>query len=516
MDPSSEAVKQHETHRALTGYTSSRDAPLPRLALDAIIVPASRPAEHLDHAVMLARAAGCWLLILCSRQLRSTDARRFLAARSFHNAIVVDLPPDYRHELLSFPGLRSLRNQLPEACGFFTTDLSTKRNVGLILARMLEWQRVFFLDDDIRDIAPPDLQATVDMLGSFAAVGMRVTDFPDNSIVCHANRMTGGSQDVFVSGAALAVNCDAEIGYFPDIYNEDWLFLFDDLVGGKVGCSRVKATQLCYYPFANPRRAAWQEFGDVFAEGLYALLHLDRKLEHATGRYWASFLEARRDFLEKVNTASKHAHPEMRSDIRDAVAEAVKCLLTIKPDLCERYVELWRQDLDGWKRRTTSIRRMSIEGALNEMRLSPSGPVNKAVGVPHRSAELRPEPGPGRVAFPRFDTLKELSEYMGNLPVSPPVPEPANRATIPFPILTDEYSLAMLTAKINGSYSPWTMDPVGGRQRKQRLGTAVVARLAVPWRRRAGARTGDIGLLLVIVLITQHTEDHTVPMPALP
>ena len=84
-----------------------------------------------------------------------------------------------------------------------------KRNVGLALAKMLGWRRIFFLDDDIRDIAYPDLQRTVDMLGSFSAAGMWVTDFPDNSIVCHANRMTGGSQDVFVSGAALAVDCDS-------------------------------------------------------------------------------------------------------------------------------------------------------------------------------------------------------------------------------------------------------------------------------------------------------------------
>ena len=483
MDPSAEAVKQHETHRTLTGYSSSRHAHLPRLALDAIIVPASRPAEHLDHAVTLARTAGCWLLVLCSRRLRSTDARRFLAARSFSKAIVVDIPPGYRHELLSFPGLHSLRKELPEACAYFATDLSTKRNVGLILARMLHWQRVFFLDDDIRDIAPPDLQTTVDMLSSFDAVGMRVTDFPDNSIVCHANRMTGGSQDVFVSGAALAVNCDTEIGYFPDIYNEDWLFLFDDLVGERVGCSRVKATQLCYYPFANPRRAAWQEFGDVIAEGLYALLHLDRRLKEATREYWGTFLGARLVFLEKINRASQSAHPEMRSDIRDAVAEAAKCLLTIKPSLCERYVELWRQDLDDWKRRTSLIRPMPIEAALNKMGLDPAGSVNKAVGLPQRSTEIRPEPGPGPVTFPRFDTLKELSEYMGNLPVGPPIAEAPKRDTVPFPILTDDYSLAMLTVKANGSYSQWTMDEAGGRQRRQRLGTAVAARLPVPWRR---------------------------------
>ena len=171
-----------------------------------------------------------------------------------------------------------------------------KRNIGLVLARMLGWQRVFFLDDDIRDIAYPDLQRTVDMLGSFSAAGMRVTEFPDNSIVCHANRMTGGSQDVFVSGAALAVECDSDIGFFPGIYNEDWFFFFDAASKGQLGNSYLKATQLVYYPFAKPERAAWQEFGDVLAEGLYALLHLHMDVEQATSAYWAFFLEAAAEF----------------------------------------------------------------------------------------------------------------------------------------------------------------------------------------------------------------------------
>ena len=108
-----------------------------------------------------------------------------------------------------------------------------KRNIGLVLAKMLGWRRIFFLDDDIRDITYPDLQRTVDMLGSFSAAGMWVTEFPDNSIVCHANRVTGGSQDVFVSGAALAVDCESDIGFFPDIYNEDWLFFFDAASKGR-------------------------------------------------------------------------------------------------------------------------------------------------------------------------------------------------------------------------------------------------------------------------------------------
>jgi hypothetical protein len=413
MSQSSEGIRQQVTHGMLTPQTRPQDTPAARLDLDAIIVPGSRPAAHLDHAVTLARAAGCWLVVLCSKRLQGAEALKFLAARSYHKTIVIDLPPGYSHELLSFLKLLSIKKELPRACGFFTTDLSMKRNLGLVLARMLGWHRIFFLDDDIRDITYPDLQTTVNMLGFYSAAGLWVTDFPDNSIVCHANRMTDGSQDVCVSGAALAVDCVADIGFFPDIYNEDWLFFFDYAAKGQLANSGLEATQLCYYPFAFARRAAWQEFGDVIAEGLYTSLHLGLKVEEATREYWATFLEARRNFLEAIITRLDNAHPEMRAEMRNSVLAAEKCLLTIKPDVCERYVQAWRQDLADWRWRTADIPTThTIESALHELRLAPAQATKTSKRTLPRRDETAPNITAGPVTIPQFDTLKAMSERL--------------------------------------------------------------------------------------------------------
>jgi hypothetical protein len=91
-------------------------------------------------------------------------------------------------------------------------------------------------------------------------------------------------------------------------------------------------------PSLPNRRPAWQEFGDVLAEGLYALLQLDLGIQHATREYWIYFLEARRNFLESITTRSRNAHPEIRGDMMHSVQSALKCSLKIKPDLCERYI----------------------------------------------------------------------------------------------------------------------------------------------------------------------------------
>jgi glycosyltransferase involved in cell wall biosynthesis len=363
-------VRQLDTHRKLVSQPEQWELDA-QLKLDAIIVPASKPAQNLEQALTLARATRSTLLILCSRRAAPTEVRRLLEQRSFSDAIVVDLPDGYSHELLDFRALASIRDELPTACSYRVTDLSTKRNVGLILARMLGWQRIFFLDDDIRDINPADVRSTVSMLGSHPAAGMRVTNYPDNSIVCHAHRMTGGMQDVFITGAALAVDSEQNSGFFPDIYNEDWLFFYEAASAGRLGSSRRKVTQLTYNPFADPQRAAWQEFGDVLAEGLYALLEFGVGTERANSEYWNYFLDARRRFFDAIIRRSDTARPEIREQLLQSVEAARECSAEISPELFERYIRLWQEDLRDWEQRVAGIPRMpSLDAALQALGLA--------------------------------------------------------------------------------------------------------------------------------------------------
>lgn len=430
MNPPDEEIRQYETHNQLAWQAGLDRVPLERLQLDAIIVPASRPAPNLDQAITLARAAGCWLLILCSQQLRGADAVRQLAIRSYRKAIVIDVPASYSHELFRFPRLSAIGGELPEERLLYSTDLSLKRNIGLVMARMLNWQRIFFLDDDIRDVSYPDLQSTVNMLGSFAAAGLWITEFPDNSIVCHANRITGGSQDVFVSGAALAVDSVADIGFFPNVYNEDWLFFFDYAAEKRLANSGLEVTQLRYDPFAKPRRAAWQEFGDVLAEGLYSSLHPGPAVDVEKADYWGHFLEARRNFLEDVATRASGSgpleylgQPVHRGQVVYSVKRALKCLQTIDPDVCARYVRLWREDLVSWRQQMAGIGEVSIEAALAKLRLAPAGRVFDSEGARPRRDEAAPVIAAGAVTLPRFETMKQ---FAGNAP-SIGLPRPSGR-----------------------------------------------------------------------------------------
>jgi len=379
--------------------------------LDAIIVPASRPASNLDHAITLARAARCQLVVLCSRQARVGDVNKLLASRTFADATVIRLPRGYRHPWLEFATSRPAETgHPPEGSTARGTDLSLKRNIGLVLARLVGWNRVFFMDDDIRDVDPSDLRSTVSMLDNYWSVGMRVTTYPDNSVVCHAHRETGEFQDILVGGSALAVDCTAPVGFFPDIYNEDWLFFYDAVPRRRLGCSNLNATQLSYDPFDHPLRAARQEFGDVIAEGLYALLHRGQGPADASWDYWADFLAARKDFLDAIVGRSGQARPEIREKMLSSVTAAQECLAQIKPDMCERYVELWRKDLSLWERTLSDLPRVpSIAEALNLLGLE----MNDQGGNGYHwtspvHADAQPSMSPEAVAIPDVATLSDL------------------------------------------------------------------------------------------------------------
>lgn len=407
------SVRQLGTHRNVVSHPERRERGT-GLELDAIVVPASRPAQNLEHAISLAQAMQCMLLILCSGYAAPAEVRRLLGQRSFTDAIVVSLPDGYRHDLLDFRALASIKQDLPEACSYRGTDLSTKRNVGLILARMLGWQRIFFLDDDITDIDPADVLSTVSMLEAFPAVGMRVTDYPDNSVVCHAHRQIGGVQGVFITGAALAVDCQQDTGFFPDVYNEDWLFFYDAASAGRLGISQYKVTQLAYNPFADPQRAARQEFGDVLAEGLYVLLDFGIGIEGATSDHWSDFLDSRRRFFETIICRANAARPEIREQLLRSVEAARECSAKISPELFARYIRLWQEDLRCWKQRVARIPRMpSVEAALQALGLAQwAGYWAADVARPRSAADLD---GPPAAPF-------SASDYFAGLAASWPPP----------------------------------------------------------------------------------------------
>jgi hypothetical protein len=206
-------------------------------SIDVIVVPAWRPVSGLTPAIELARSTGIRVVVLCSGNASAASAVGV-------SGMAIDLPRGYTHPLLDFT---STTHFAVEDARF--TDVRTKRNVALLLARLNGWQRLLFLDDD-HVLRPDQVASAGDALRSHRIAAFRADEFPDNSVVRHAERLAGGHPLVAPSIGSAAVRVDDATTFFPEVYNEDWLFMYD---GGAVVAGTVD--QLPYDPFADLTRA---------------------------------------------------------------------------------------------------------------------------------------------------------------------------------------------------------------------------------------------------------------------
>ena len=286
-----ETANHHGSHRDLIWQG---DESTPTLKVDAIIVPTARKVAHLKEAADAALSLGCPLVTLHSGKWTSA----FAAAARLDPAvdlIAIDVPEsaDLRVPELATSGL--LAGTMFER----RTDVSTKRNLGLMLSHALRWKRVVFLDDDIRVPNPADLSLAAGLLSSHSAVGLGIGGFPDNSMVCHAFREAGGWQETFIGGGALAVGVKRNRSFFPNVYNEDWFFVLN---AGKRLQPVATVGHVIQYPYDPYRveRARGEEFGDVLAEGTFWLLDQGKPASDGDLSHWRDFLAHRRQFIAQV------------------------------------------------------------------------------------------------------------------------------------------------------------------------------------------------------------------------
>jgi hypothetical protein len=342
-----------ESHAALVEFQNGINGTC--AAIDAIIVPTARSARHLGPVADLARSVGCLLVVLCSARAKGPVVAELVTSLPGLRAAVVDLPPGYAHPLLDFQ-----TSKHPHAGLAKHVDLSTKRNIGLLLARLLGWEQVLFVDDDIRGLDVSMLARASSLLGCYRAVGFRIGEYPDNSVVCHAHRLGGGNQGTFVGANALLADTGHANSFFPAVYNEDWLFLYDH-VKSRAVVTAGTATQLDYDPFASPLRAASEEFGDMVAETLFWLLHGDIGVMPSDPFLWRKGLARRSAFVEDV-IGRLLAMPSRESEHPLGAMKAVRARLDeILPEDCQMFVDAWREDLAAWSDRLLGLPSFATE-----------------------------------------------------------------------------------------------------------------------------------------------------------
>jgi hypothetical protein len=343
----------HGSHRRL--LWAAEDS-TPRARVDAIVVPTVRPLHYLEDAARAARLLDCPLVTLHSPGGTSASEADAHFGGSV-DLIAIDVPEPAQLRLPALETSRLLAGTIFER----RTDVSTKRNLALLLSHMLRWKRVVFLDDDIRVPDPADLARAVGLLDTHTAVGLRIGGFPDNSMVCHAFREAGGWQDTFIGGGALAVDVKRNRTFFPNIYNEDWFFVLDAGKRLQPVATVGQVLQAPYDPY-RPERGRAEELGDVLAEGTFWLLDQDRSASDGDLAYWREFLTKRKRFIGRVISMVECAadiEPAERARRVEALNAALGRLARIDPELCVAYHRALVGDQEQWQRHIQAIRQQA-------------------------------------------------------------------------------------------------------------------------------------------------------------
>jgi hypothetical protein len=383
--PFDDTTVHHGSHKKLLLDVES---PPTEPGVDAVVVPTVRPPTTLRQAADLALELGSTLVTLHSGADTSADAAAEMVSNRI-DLLAIDLALraqlDAGRKLASSPLLPpSLETTRLTSVAPFAraSDLSFKRNLALAMGRMLGWSRVLFLDDDITGVSPEDVRRGSGLLGPFKAVGLRL-EGPvfDHSVVCEAYRRSGGSQESFVGGGALIVECDVALchsAFFPDIYNDDWFFLLDGEKGLLPTAATGRVVQLPYDPFSSLQRAVDQELGDVLAEGTYWLLDQGRSIRDADIRHWRSFLKRRRLFISQVlKMIDASTLSQVEKARRTAALVASRDQLgKITPRFCARYLRAWMTDREIWhdhlERLPTDVRPEALAELAGSGRVRPT------------------------------------------------------------------------------------------------------------------------------------------------
>lgn len=356
-----ETPDHHGSHRHLLWMP---ECPSPG-RVDAIIVPTIRHPVRLAAAKKLSTELGCTLVTLHSGNFTSAGAASTYAGARPPRHIAVDVPdlttlrlPDFETTRLTTGALFGRRK-----------DTSAKRNLALMLAHMLDWQRIAFLDDDIDVPDPRDVRNAVGLLDTYNAVGLSIGGFPDNSVVCHAYRLIGGDQDSFIGGGALTVETTRNRSFFPEIYNEDWFYLLDPEKGLQPLAVTGAVIQRPYEPF-RVERARAEELGDVLAEGIFWLLDQGRTLADADTRHWWDYLARRRKFIQYILCNMDQACVDAAEGARivAALRASLGRLARIEPEWCERYLKALIIDRAAWERHISYLpRRQEPKDAIRRL-----------------------------------------------------------------------------------------------------------------------------------------------------
>ena len=303
--------------------------------IDAIFIPTSGRASYVSRLLSEIKNMEIPIYLL------PTTPSDYNASSLPENLVVLWWSSDTQF----IDALKLLKTPKNKICLAFSqkSDLAAKRNYALWYSKIHGFSKILFLDDDIRGITTSMIQLGASCLRNFVLCGPFIDDFPDLSIIEHiANDLRENVSLLFISGGALFVRINTDnIGFFPPLYNEDWLFILPHLTAKKITVLG-SIYQESYDPFADSSKAMFQEVGELIINGLFSLVQSNAYAFRHNQEIWEQTIISRKNWLLRLLNKSRIKQHKL------CIIKALEAYENLEAIHCSQFIYDWERDLEFW------------------------------------------------------------------------------------------------------------------------------------------------------------------------
>jgi hypothetical protein len=301
--------------------------------LDAIFIPTHRTTSVLDKQLAVYSRVASNVSVFVSKS--AAQCQFATTGENGQRWTVVNLAEN-SHWQDKFFSLKSSCN--PSGRYSSEYDLPLKRSLALLHSRQQGFRYIGLIDDDIV-VSEAQVRTAAHLLRRGATlVGGYALSYPDVSVTDHIDRMiTGNASETLVGGNCLFVDVNAVTGFFPYIYNEDWLFVLNNFHEDR--CYSIGEVQhLPHTPWLDLPRVRFEQFGDLIID---VLLYQDSgkiAVPKIDANDWSYFITRRSEELEQLLRST--SDPTLTRALR----EAITAVSGILPKHCISFLDNWTID----------------------------------------------------------------------------------------------------------------------------------------------------------------------------
>ncbi|MEM1050627.1 MAG: hypothetical protein AAGI28_00895 [Pseudomonadota bacterium] len=221
-----------------------------------IVTRGNHPQLELQVSRLLKEVASVFVLYSEMPALGSSDIAKSISFLRFDESWLADTP-----SLASTPWCREVLRR--------NFSIPYKRNFAINHARVHGFRHILLIDDDINFREGLGRRAKSMLANGATAYGTFSLYHPDISITdMWVHRERGSTPPVSISGNCVAIDVHQPLSFFPEVYNEDWLFFqaLVELQGGHIAAGENVVQMPPRHK--SVEQAKFQQFGEVLADCL--------------------------------------------------------------------------------------------------------------------------------------------------------------------------------------------------------------------------------------------------------